>query len=136
MHTLSTALPKGVVFDGIIQIKINLFLSDVQTVSEQATAEKMRELFQKLANEVAKVAFDFPEDQILDKLTDKTPLAYTQHRPDAVLSVMNELGSLAYKALGSQAIWALHDKASFEKLVIEVEDYAWATARRAKFVVF
>lgn len=131
MRTLAAAYPKGVTIDGPARIKSKLFSSEISVFHGEKTVEQFNELLQELANVVAQVAFDFPEDRILDKSGNRIPGKYLLDRPPEVKAVLGKLSEF-YCSLTVMITrtW----QSEFESVVLETEAYGWKMGRMAKLI--
>lgn len=129
MKSLAAAYPKGVTLSGTCKIKAGLFESEIRVFHSEQTVEQFYTLLQEFATVVAQVAFDFPEDRILDKY--RIPGKYLLDRPPEVKAVLGKLSEF-YNSLSIliTRTW----QSEFESVVLEVEQFAWHCGRTAKLI--
>ena len=131
MKSLAAAYPKGVTLSGTCKIKAGLFESEIRVFHSEQTVEQFYTLLQEFATVVAQVAFDFPEDRILDKSGNRIPGKYLLDRPPEVKAVLGKLSEF-YNNLSFMITrtW----QSEFESVVLEVEQFAWKLGRTAKLI--
>lgn len=130
--SLAAAFPRGVILDGALSCKLKLFLSGIEAAAGKAKAESVRQLFTELANVTAQKAWSYDENEMLD--TGKVPGSYILERPAEVMEILHKLGELVAESIGGGFAWEYFEKSEFEKMALDIESFAWTTARKAKYI--
>lgn len=135
MKTLAEAFPQGIVFNGSTKVKVDLTASQLETISGRETAAHFLKLVNRLAAEVAKTAWCFPEKSVLDK-TGHITSSYLLNRPTAVKEIMDELGDLFDRLKAENILMGFVTVDEYDGVIIDVEKYAWETATKARYITF